>query len=392
MVIMSDRRYLPLLFLVMFFVMVGFGIIIPVLPFYAEKIGATPTQLGWLMAVYSFMQFLFAPMWGKLSDRYGRKPMLLVGIFGLALSFFLLAAATKLWMLFAARIIGGCLSAATMPTAMAYVADVTTGENRGKGMGMIGAAVGLGFIFGPGIGGVFSKASLTAPFWVAGSLALLTAIFVFVFLHESLPKEKRSNVKTKRPSLAAALQSPLARLYVLQFMVTFSLAGLEATFAYFAAERAGLSSTELGCIFMIMGLAGAIVQGGMLGKLIQLFGEGTVIRGGLFLSALGFTLILFIHDFWTAALYLTIFGIGNGVIRPCVSALLTKHTTDGQGSTTGVLSSFDSLGRIGGPAMAGWLFTLKPSLPYAAGIALTFISFSVFQSFQRAMMQKDTSL
>ncbi|KJE28360.1 lacY proton/sugar symporter family protein [Geobacillus kaustophilus] len=389
---MSDRRYLPLLFLVMFFVMVGFGIIIPVLPFYAEKIGATPTQLGWLMAVYSFMQFLFAPMWGKLSDRYGRKPMLLVGIFGLALSFFLLAAATKLWMLFAARIIGGCLSAATMPTAMAYVADVTTGENRGKGMGMIGAAVGLGFIFGPGIGGVFSKASLTAPFWVAGSLALLTAIFVFVFLHESLPKEKRSNVKTKRPSLAAALQSPLARLYVLQFMVTFSLAGLEATFAYFAAERAGLSSTELGCIFMIMGLAGAIVQGGMLGKLIQLFGEGTVIRGGLFLSALGFTLILFIHDFWTAALYLTIFGIGNGVIRPCVSALLTKHTTDGQGSTTGVLSSFDSLGRIGGPAMAGWLFTLKPSLPYAAGIALTFISFSVFQSFQRAMMQKDTSL
>ncbi|OKO89833.1 hypothetical protein BRO54_3242 [Geobacillus proteiniphilus] len=392
MMIMSNRRDLSLLFLVMFLVMAGFGIIIPVLPFYAEKIGASPTQLGWLMAVYSLMQFLFAPMWGNLSDRYGRKPMLLVGIFGLALSFFLLAVATKLWMLFAARIIGGCLSAATMPAAMAYVADVTTEEDRGKGMGMIGAAVGLGFIFGPGIGGIFSKTSLTAPFWMAGSLALLTALFVFVFLHESLPREKRMNIRTKRPSLAAALQGPVARLYLLQLITTFSLAGLEATFAYFAAERAGLSSTELGYIFMIMGLAGAIVQGGLLGKLIRSFGEGAVIRVGLFLSAVGFFLILFVHSFWTAALYLTIFGIGNGVIRPCVSALLTKHTADGQGSATGVLSSFDSLGRIGGPAIAGWLFTLKPSLPYAAGIALTFISFSVFQSFQRAMMQKDTSL
>ncbi|EMI09432.1 major facilitator superfamily permease [Anoxybacillus gonensis] len=388
---MNDRRYLPLLFVVMFFVMVGFGIIIPVLPFFAENIGATPTQLGWLMAVYSFMQFLFAPMWGRLSDRYGRKPFLLLGIFGLALSFFLFALATKLWMLFAARIIGGFLSAATMPTAMAYVADVTTEENRGKGMGMIGAAVGLGFIFGPAIGGVFSKMSLTVPFWIAGSLALITSVFVFLFLHESLPKEKRSNGETKRPSLMTALRSDVSRLYILQFIVTFSLAGLEATFAYFAAKRAGLSSTELGYIFMIMGLAGAIVQGGLLGKLIQSFGEGTVIRGGLLMSALGFFLILFIDHFWTAALYLTIFGIGNGVIRPCVSALLTKQTTDGQGSATGLLSSFDSLGRIGGPAIAGWLFTLKPSLPYMTGIVLTFVSFALFQSFQRTMTQKGSA-
>ena len=132
--------------MIMFLVMVGFGIIIPVLPFYAEELGASPTELGLLMAVYSLMQFFFAPMWGRISDRYGRKPVILIGIFGLSVSFFLMALSTTVWMLFVARIVGGVLSAANMPTVMAYVADITSEEDRGKGMGIIGAATGLGFI------------------------------------------------------------------------------------------------------------------------------------------------------------------------------------------------------------------------------------------------------
>ncbi len=154
---MKSKKVLAILFAVMFLVMVGFGIIIPVLPFYAEELGASPLELGLLMSVYSLMQFLFSPMWGRISDRIGRKPVLLLGISGLALSFFLMAFASHLWMLFAARIIGGFLSAANMPTVMAYVADITTEENRSKGMGIIGASVGLGFIFGPAIGGIFFR-------------------------------------------------------------------------------------------------------------------------------------------------------------------------------------------------------------------------------------------
>ncbi|MDF2636944.1 MAG: major facilitator transporter, partial [Pelosinus sp.] len=173
---METKRALPILFLVMFLVMIGFGIIIPVLPFYAEEIGANPTQLGLLMAVYSLMQLIFAPFWGKLSDRIGRKPIMMMGIAGLALSFFMQAMATELWMLFAARIIGGILSSANMPTAMAYVADITTPENRGKGMGIIGAATGLGFVFGPAIGGVFSKTSMNLPFYIAGFSSLITLV------------------------------------------------------------------------------------------------------------------------------------------------------------------------------------------------------------------------
>src|SRR3954471_14322966 len=173
----------------MFLVMAGFGIIIPVLPFYAEEIGASPTQLGLLMAVYSLTQLIFAPMWGRVSDRIGRKPVIMIGILGLAISFFLTGFSTELWMIFVARILGGILSSANMPTAMAYVADITTPENRSKGMGIIGAATGLGFVFGPAIGGIFSKVSLSTPFYVSGTLALVTFFVVWFILKESLTVE-----------------------------------------------------------------------------------------------------------------------------------------------------------------------------------------------------------
>ncbi|MGO4888201.1 MFS transporter [Anaerobacillus sp. MEB173] len=376
---METKKALPILFAIMFLVMVGFGIIIPVLPFYAEELGASPTQLGLLMAVYSLMQFLFAPMWGRISDRVGRKPVMMIGIFGLSLSFFLFALSTQLWMLFAARIIGGFLSSANMPTVMAYVADITSEENRGKGMGIIGASIGLGFIFGPAIGGIFSEISLNMPFYMAGFTSLLTFFLVLFLLKESLTPEKRIEPAQKKSSLHQALQRPLSILYVLQLFVSLSLAGLEATFAYFAAEKAGLGTVELGYIFMIMGFAGALVQGGLVGRLTKKYGEGTVIQIGIVISAIGFGLILLTEDFTTAAIYLTIFGIGNGLIRPSVSSLITKKATTGHGSVTGLLSSFDSLGRIIGPPLGGVLFTIAVGLPYISGIILSIIALLLFR-------------
>lgn len=380
---MKEKSSLFILFIVMFFVMVGFGIIIPVLPFYAETIGATPTELGLLMAVYSLMQFIFSPMWGKISDRIGRKPVMMIGIFGLSLSFFLMAIATELWMLFAARILGGLLSAANMPTTMAYVADITTPENRSKGMGMIGASVGLGFIFGPAIGGIFSKISLNLPFYISGISSLLTFFLVYFVLKESLTKEKRNRLKEQEPiSKWALLKEPYAILFFLQLFITVSLAGLEATFAYFAAQKAGLGTTQLGYIFMIMGLAGAIVQGGFIGVLTKKFGEGTVIICGIIVSCIGFLLILLTKDFITATIFLTVFGIGNGVIRPTVSALLTKISSREHGTITGLLSSFDSLGRIIGPPLGGWLFQINTGLPYISGAFLSIIALILFQFYQ----------
>jgi MFS transporter, DHA1 family, multidrug resistance protein len=377
---LQEKSALPILFVVMFLVMIGFGIIIPVLPFYAEEMGASPTELGLLMAVYSLMQFIFAPMWGRLSDRIGRKPVMMIGIAGLALSFFIQAISTQLWMLFAARIIGGLLSSANMPTAMAYVADITTEENRGKGMGIVGAAVGLGFVFGPAVGGIFSKNSLSLPFYIAAVSSLITLVLVGILLKES--KQNKGESAEQKQSVWKAFTPDVSVLFFVQLLISLSLSGLEATFAYFAAEKAGLDSTQLGYIFMIMGFAGAMVQGGLVGRWTKKYGESAVIQGGMIVSAIGFALILFVNSFTTAAIFLTIFGIGNGVIRPSVSSLLTKVSTAGHGSSTGLLSSFDSLGRIIGPVFGGLLYSIALGLPYISGAILTVVAFVLFLGFR----------
>lgn len=382
---MQTKKALPILFAIMFLVMVGFGIIIPVLPFYAEEIGANPTELGLLMAVYSLMQLIFAPYWGRLSDRIGRKPVMMIGIGGLALSFFIQAVSTELWMLFAARILGGLLSSANMPTAMAYVADITTEENRGKGMGIVGAAVGLGFVFGPAIGGIFSKISLSMPFYIASASSLVTLILVSIVLKES--RQKQSDTSHKKESIWKSFNKNVSVLFFVQLLISLSLSGLEATFAYFAAQKAGLNTVQLGYIFMIMGFAGAMVQGGLVGRWTKKYGESAVIQGGMIVSAIGFALILAVNNFLTAAIFLSIFGIGNGVIRPSVSSLLTKLSTTGHGSSTGLLSSFDSLGRIVGPPLGGWLFSISIGLPYISGAVITIAALALFLVFRQKQMK-----
>ena len=228
----KTKRALPILFAVMFLVMVGFGIIIPVLPFYAENIGATPIQLGFLMAVYSLTQLLFAPIWGRISDRIGRKPVIIIGILGLSLSFYLMAISTSLWMLFVARIIGGILSSANMPTVMAYVADITSPEDRGKGMGVVGAATGLGFVFGPSIGWGLFKNKFKYAFLCGWSNLPSYLLPSFVFVkgifnkREKRSKPQRANIsmeRIERVTIDSVLSSIVYLLVLIRLRSNFCL-------------------------------------------------------------------------------------------------------------------------------------------------------------------------
>lgn len=200
-------------------------------------------------------------------------------------------------------------------------------------------------------------------------------------LKESLPVEKRAPRSKSKQSRWSGFKGPLSYLFILQMIVTLSMAGLETTFAYFAAKKADISLVQLGYIFMIMGFGSAIVQGGLVGRLSKKYGEGMVIQLGLIISAVGFAFILFSSGFWTSAIFLTIFGVGNGFIRQALSARLTKRSNTGQGSVSGLLSSFDSFGRIAGPPIGGWLFSISIGLPFLSGTVLSIFALILFQNY-----------
>lgn len=338
--------------------MLGFGIIIPNLAYYAKDIGATPTEIAILLSIYSGMQLVFAPIWGRLSDKQGRKPWILFGLLGNAVALVAFGLAKDYMWLVIARSAAGIASAAVLPTVMAYVADVTTAEERGKGMGLMGAAMGLGFILGPAIGGVMGRHDL--PFLVAGGLSLITFLFVLGVLPESLQKDVVADhhewISPRELFSKTTLKSPLIPLFLVAFFSTFSFAGLEATFPLFIEDEWGYGQREMGWMFMVMGAVVVPLQGGLLGRLINMIGERRIIVVGLLLNILGMVLFLNAFSFVTLTLFLTLTGIGNQLIRPTNTSWISKQTDIGQGAAIGIMDAFLSFGRILGPLLGGWLY------------------------------------
>ena len=378
-----NKRILGVLFLTLLIVMVGFSILFPVEAFYVKSFNATALSMGVLIMLYSLMQFLFSPLWGRLSDRIGRKPVLLLGLFGYAVSMLFMGMATQLWHLFAARAFGGILSSATLPTAMAVIADSTDAEHRTRGMGILGAAFGLGVIVGPAIGGVLGKSHLWLPYFATAGLAAAVFVFVLVALPESLTPQRRGQHKETQ-SRWAALHRAIAALYFISFIVSFTLAGLETTFGFLAADRLGLTPDRVGYLFVVMGIVGASIQGGLIGPLQRRFGDTRLIQAGLLVSALGFAGIALSGTALWAAVTLSVFAAGNGLIRPSNAALVSRRTRVGHGLAIGLLDSFDSMGRILGPLLGGLLYRLHDYLPFALGAVLTLASGLLFALLYRA--------
>lgn len=369
--------------------MLGFGIIIPNLAYYAKDTGATTTEIAILMSIYSGMQLLFAPIWGRLSDKHGRKPAILLGLLGNAVALVSFGLAKDYVWLLTARSAAGIASAAVLPSVMAYVADITTSEERGRGMGLMGAAMGLGFILGPAIGGIMGRHDM--PFFVAGGLSTLNFLFALILLPESLQKDIADETIEERHEWISpgavfrrtTLKSPLTPLFLVAFFSTFSFAGLEMTFPLFIEDRWNYGEKEMGWMFMFMGAIAVPIQGGLLGRLINSLGERRIILIGLLLSAIGMALLLNAYSFVTLTMYLTIAGVGNQLIRPTNASWISKQTQIGQGAAIGIMDAFLSLGRILGPLLGGWLYA-KNAYPYAVLAGILFLTmFGLYMPLRR---------
>ncbi len=370
----GSRAPLTILFLTVFLDLVGFGIVIPLLPLYAERFGASAMAVVWLVAIYSLMQFVFAPWWGQLSDRVGRRPVLLVGLFGSALSYLAFGLAGSLAVLFLARALAGFMGA-NIGVAQAYVADVTAPEDRARGMGMIGAAFGLGFIFGPAIGGGLAHFGPSVPFLAAGALALVNGLLALRWLPESRPVAARPSVA--QPGLGArfrALRHFSARervgaLFGVFFLLTFAFAALEATFSLWADRRWEFSPSGVAYLFAYIGVLITVVQGVLVGPLVRRLGERRLaVWGSAALAAGLFAIPAAPSIAWLAAA-LALLAFGQGTTIPAISSLISRSAPSGeQGRLLGVSQSLSALGRVLGPLWGGLAFArVSIGAPYVGG-------------------------
>ncbi|MFC5403148.1 MFS transporter [Cohnella soli] len=372
--------------LMLFTVFIGFGIIIPVLPQLVSE--ASKESANWhtgaMLAIYSLMSFLLSPVWGGVSEKIGRRPVIMIGVLGFSVSFLLFGmSGDNLAIMYASRILGGLFSGAVVSCIVAYVADITTEKERTKGMAVVGMSIGLGFTFGPGFGGLLSEIQIHTPFYAAAALSFIVFVAAWLKLPESLPPEARaansSKVKTSR---WAAFQGALKSLYVLAFFVTFSLAILEATLQLYGMDKFGVTPLQIGMMFFFCGLAGALVQGGFVRRKIKNGEESRYIAIGLVISAIGFFLLLTANSWGIATVYLCVFGIGNSLIKPCVTSLITQKTTVGQGIASGLSSSMDSLGRIVGPVLGAALLGAANWLPFVASGVLSLAALGLLAQFR----------
>jgi len=334
----------PTLFLIVFVDLVGFGLVIPLLPFYAVRFAASPQEVTALVAVYSLVQLVTAPLWGRLSDRVGRRPVLLASLAASALAYLWLGSATRLWMLFAARAFAGAC-AGNIAAAQAYIADVTRPEERARGMGLIGAAFGLG---------------------------------VVLLLPESLPAGRRDRTSSRGRvgAVVDVLRRPiLSRLILIFFLVILAVAGMQSVFAIWAMPQFGWGPRQVGYVFAYLGLISAILQGGLIGRLTRRFGEERLLLCGLALIAAGLLALPFAHDMATLGPALTGLALGMGLMQPSLNSLISRQAgAEEQGEVMGVSQSVGSLSRVLGPFAAGFSFAaLGRDSPYFLGVVLVVI-------------------
>ncbi|MFJ3391020.1 MFS transporter [Lysinibacillus sp. NPDC086135] len=376
------KKAILLLMSVQFLVYLGFGIIIPVLPEVVVQQNWDDLHVGGLLTVYSLASFFTAPFWGMLSDKVGRKQLILIGLAGFSLSFVIFSLfIDNLAMLYFSRVVGGLFSGALYTSVTGFVGDMSSEEDRNKYMGFMGMSIGLGFIFGPAIGGMLGHYSLQLPFVASATLIALLFIYASFVLKEPT-KRKDTNKRTIVPKGAAKmLQYRVRYLFMFSFLVTFMLAGVEATFQLFQIDRIQITPLQIGYLFMFSGFVDAAIQGGVVRR-IKNGSETTWLIGAQIVTATGMLLFTLTANLIMAGFALCVFTAGNALARTCVVSLSTKESGGQYGTAAGLSYSMDNLGRILGPLFFTWLFTMQSSLGYYTAAAVAFVSITLIFIFK----------
>ncbi|WP_018757328.1 MFS transporter [Paenibacillus terrigena] len=376
---------LIILMINMFIAMVGMGLIIPIMPKYVTEFGVTGQAMGYLVAAFGLTQFLFSPIAGELSDKYGRKLLIVSGMVIFTISQLLFGVATELWMLYLSRLLGGMSAALMTPPMMAYVADITTEEKRGKGLGLLMASMTLGVVIGPGIGGFLADYGIRVPFYCAAALAGISAIVSILFLPESLSADERARARNsmqKRENLlrqlVASTKAPYFMLLVLVFALSFGLQNFEAIFGLYVDVRYGFTPKDISLMITLGALIGVICQAVLIERLLHRFGEKKLLISMFILSAASMVAMLFVSNYFLIFVVSMLFFIATSIVRPAVNTLLSKMAGNEQGFVAGMNNAYMSLGNIIGPSIAGILFDVHIQIPYAFGAVILLISAAMF--------------
>ena len=373
-------RPLLIIFLTIFVNLVGFGIIIPLLPFYAQTFGASPVVIGLLFAIFSLCQLFAAPALGDISDRYGRRPVLVFSLAGTVISFVMLAVAHSLMMLFAARIVDG-LSGGNISTARAYVADITEPKDRARAYGLIGAAFGLGFILGPALSGVLARISYTAPIWAAAAITLVATAMAWAWLPETVHRA-HAGTGTWNPFgfLPGLVGRPVVRrVLTVDFIYWFAFAVFQTTFALFVERRFGFDVSQTGYFFAAFGILGAIIQGGFIRHVVKRLGDRPTFMLGLGCTIVGLIAAALSHSVGPFAIALVPLAFGIGFGHPTIASLVSLvGRGDEQGRVQGAASGVESLGRTLGPVWGNAsLQQFGEGVPYVSAAVLLLVTLAM---------------
>ncbi|GIO37664.1 tetracycline resistance MFS efflux pump [Paenibacillus antibioticophila] len=380
--LLRNRGTMLLLMLNIFLVFTGIGLVVPIMPTYMNELHITGSTVGLLVAAFSLTQLLFSPYAGRLSDSLGRKKIIVAGMIVFALSEWIFGVAVSPVLLFLARMLGGVGAALIMPAVMAYAADVTTNEERAKGMGLINAAITTGFIIGPGIGGYLAEFGIRVPFFAAAVAGAVAAVITLFILPESRTAEQRASagaaLAEKQSLLTQLLNSGKERYFfnlIIVFVLAFGLANYETVFGLFVDHKFGFTPTDIAFIITFGSIAGAVVQLTIFGWILNRFGERRVIAICLLIAGLFVTLTLFVSSYWLIVTVTFIVFLSIDILRPAVGTQLSKMAGEQQGYVAGLNSAYTSLGNIAGPIVAGALFDLDINYPYAAAAIVLILCF-----------------